>query len=872
MPPKQVKKVDKDGKAPPKPASPAKDGSKKTATEPAKSPSPAKPATSPTGDKRKRGDGEDDDDEEEDSRSPPRSRRPKKPKLSPKTGRKVKMEAYLRDRIKDLRFNVEPVEGHEPDDEDEDEPDEDWASMARLRQRCDDRLDEIEEAIRTLGNEKLIKYTKCKPPIPLLDIPEHKSEATRHEKRQKNKEIKDNEEIDPIAEKNHVKKSKKFPVGIKYASAKLLGDIVKILEREFGEELARRRVQHPHDVSLAKHPSKRVRKAKAAAEVRGESPKLTRSLEKQWTNHGLNLRELIDLYNHHGSLAPAPARDDVVKKCQQYGLSSSGDLWNLERAILMYELSGKQRMYGLPQEAIKDIISALGDIEAPVDTEADNDDDGGDDSDDATGPFDDLKADGKGKDKSNDGKSGSKDATASPKDGKKSGKEAGTSPTKDGSKDGKKDDKKAGKKDGKKDGKQDGKKDDKELRKKKTRSNKTIDLFAEDNRLKVQKEITITDGGQAQRFTQVNVSGTADRCMWNAVQLNWIGRERAPGRRVADQYPVNDRVRDLWNAVMHPSEGTTNPARQSRLRLYTLLQAGSLDPDDTRLEHRIINRRMGDSDMAQVIADALDIEIFMYAPLHSSDGITWERTVRGQPQNDSARQIHIANYTHAEHWTALTPIGPGPITLPALGEMHRHPIPGSDVPIPALTRLQPGDEDNTDLRDEDLHDSPEDGHVADTTETAEEEEEKDDDDDDAEDEDMDEEEDADRDGGVFPPPAAGAASSAAARRLSPSASHSSRGSSAPAATGRGSHSTSASQKRARRRARSRSKSKSRSTSQPRGVQKNVQTIQPLSKKALKNKKKALLKTFQNFYVAMPSPQNMAGAIRSPYLHSVVASV
>lgn len=115
------------------------------------------------------------------------------------------MEAYLRDRIKDLRFNVEPVEGHEPDDEDEDEPDEDWASMARLRQRCDDRLDEIEEAIRTLGNEKLIKYTKCKPPIPLLDIPEHKSEATRHEKRQKNKEIKDNEEIDPIAEKNHVK-------------------------------------------------------------------------------------------------------------------------------------------------------------------------------------------------------------------------------------------------------------------------------------------------------------------------------------------------------------------------------------------------------------------------------------------------------------------------------------------------------------------------------------------------------------------------------------------------------------------------------------------------------------------------------------------
>lgn len=205
MPPKQVKKANKDGKAPPKPASPAKEGSKKTATEPAKSPSPAKPTTPATGDKRKRADGEDDDDEEEDSRSPPRTRRPKKPKLSPKTGRRVKMEAYLRDRIKDLGFRVEPVKGHEPDDEDEDEPDEDWATMSRMRQRCDDRLDEIEEAIRTLGSENLIKYTKLKPSIPLLDIPQHKSEETRYEERQKNKDIKDNEEIDPIAVKNHVK-------------------------------------------------------------------------------------------------------------------------------------------------------------------------------------------------------------------------------------------------------------------------------------------------------------------------------------------------------------------------------------------------------------------------------------------------------------------------------------------------------------------------------------------------------------------------------------------------------------------------------------------------------------------------------------------
>ncbi|KAG9817515.1 hypothetical protein KCU77_g17698, partial [Aureobasidium melanogenum] len=171
----------------------------------------------------------------------------------------------------------------------------------------------------------------------------------------------------------------------------------------------------------------------------------------------------------------------------------------------------------------------------------------------------------------------------------------------------------------------------------------------------------------------------------------------------------------------------------------------------------------------------------------------------------------------------------------------------------------PGDEDNTDLRDEDLHDDPEDGHVADTTETAEEEEE----DDEEEDGEINEEEDADGDGGPPPLPAAGAAaaaaSSAAARRLPPSVSYPARGSSAPAYTGRGSRSPSASQKRARRRTRSKSKTKSRSTSQPRGVQKNVQTNQPLSKNARKKITKALRKTYQNFFVAMPSPQNVGGA-------------
>jgi hypothetical protein len=91
----------------------------------------------------------------------------------------VRVEEYLKIRVKDLGFNVDPVKGHD-DEEDEDDPDEHWTSIQRMRQRCDDRLDEIEEAIRTIGR----RLTSG------LDIPEHKSDETRHEKRQKDKEIK----------------------------------------------------------------------------------------------------------------------------------------------------------------------------------------------------------------------------------------------------------------------------------------------------------------------------------------------------------------------------------------------------------------------------------------------------------------------------------------------------------------------------------------------------------------------------------------------------------------------------------------------------------------------------------------------------------
>jgi hypothetical protein len=157
---------------------------------------PTKPATPPkaaAGEKRKRTDGAD----EEDS-SPSGT---KKPKLSPKSAERVRVEEYLKIRVKDLGFNVDPVKGHD-DEEDEDEPDEYWTSIQRMRQRCDDRLDEIEEAIRTIGR----RFYKD------LVIPEHKSDETRHEKRQKDKDIKDDQEIDPIAESKTMKVRVRFVV------------------------------------------------------------------------------------------------------------------------------------------------------------------------------------------------------------------------------------------------------------------------------------------------------------------------------------------------------------------------------------------------------------------------------------------------------------------------------------------------------------------------------------------------------------------------------------------------------------------------------------------------------------------------------------
>ena len=295
----------------------------------------------------------------------------------------------------------------------------------------------------------------------------------------------------------------------------------------------------------------------------------------------------------------------------------------------------------------------------------------------------------------------------------------------------------------------------------------------------------------------------------------------------------------------------------------------------------VLTLNTGDLDMLQLVADALDIEIFAYSPTHSEDGTTWHRYVRGEPQTDPARQIHIASYLSVVHWTALRPIGDGSINLTALGQANRDPLSGTGegITVSPLTRLQPGVEGNDDLRPEDEHDDVEDGHVADMTEQEE------DEDEDLDDENPgDEDEDKDKDGtdgdagdggGPPPPPAAGATiattTTAAKRQSSTRRSSPSDRSVIIISSDDPSQSPPRSQRRARRRARSRSKSQSRNASQPRGVQKNIQTSQPLNKRAQKKNTKALRKIFEKYLVAMPSPYSMGGAIRSPYPSSAVFS-
>ncbi|THY39709.1 hypothetical protein D6C98_09904 [Aureobasidium pullulans] len=448
-----------------------------------------------------------------------------------------------------------------------------------LRGRLDDTLDAIEEALRAVGSG----YYKD------ILLSEHKSTETRRQKRAKDKTIPFDQHVEPLTTKK--RRSKNFPDGFVVVTNAELQEMKRVLASLLVDNLAKKRIQHP----------------------RSETG--TKTLAKQWKKHGLTLRELLDLYNHTGPAVEEPTRSALEKKCKEYGLNTVGaTLWDLDKAVTLYELAAKKRLYDLPQGEMEDIVSALWSVQA----EAAN-----------------------------------------------------------------------------------GKRLDEDQRRNR------------DNEIMNQEVVTISSGGQTQQFTQVNVSGVGFRCMWHAIQEIWLGQEQGHGTTFQERYPVNSRVIDLWEEVMHQPDGTTNPARLSRRALYRAMQWDSINARDGSLEDRLYNMQMGDIDMVQLVADALDVEIFTYTPQYESDGTTsWIRLARGQPQTDPQRQIHIANYMHSIHWTALRPVGT--FAMPDLDPMATTPNFTLDPPGP-VPRLPIGHIDNFDLRPEARHDDPEDGHVADCT-------------------------------------------------------------------------------------------------------------------------------------------------------------
>ncbi|THZ90806.1 hypothetical protein D6C82_10261 [Aureobasidium pullulans] len=448
-----------------------------------------------------------------------------------------------------------------------------------LRGRLDDNLDAIEEALRAVGSG----YYKD------ILLSEHKSTETRRQKRAKDKTIPFDQHVEPLTTKK--RKSKNFPDGFVVVTNPELQEMKRVLASLLVDNLAKKRIQHP----------------------RCETG--TKTLAKQWKKHGLTLRELLDLYNHTGPAVEEPTRSALEKKCKEYGLNTVGaTLWDLDKAVTLYELAAKKRLYDLPQGEMEDIVSALWSVQA----EAAN-----------------------------------------------------------------------------------GKRLDEDQRRNR------------DNEIMNQEVVTVSSGGQTQQFTRVNVSGVGFRCMWHAIQEIWLGQEQGHGTTFEERYPVHSRVIDLWEEVMHQPDGTTNPARLSRRALYRAMQWDSINARDGSLEDRLYNMQMGDIDMVQLVADALDVEIFTYTPQYESDGTTsWIRLARGQPQTDPQRQIHIANYMHSIHWTALRPVGT--FAMPDLDPMATTPNFTLDPPGP-VPRLPIGHIENFDLRPEARHDDPEDGHVADCT-------------------------------------------------------------------------------------------------------------------------------------------------------------
>lgn len=330
-----------------------------------------------------------------------------------------------------------------------------------LRGRLDDTLDAIEEALRAVGSG----YYKD------ILLSEHKSTETRRQKRAKDKTIPFDQHVEPLTTKK--RRSKNFPDGFVVVTNAELQEMKRVLASLLVDNLAKKRIQHP----------------------RSETG--TKTLAKQWKKHGLTLRELLDLYNHTGPAVEEPTRSALEKKCKEYGLNTVGaTLWDLDKAVTLYELAAKKRLYDLPQGEMEDIVSALWSVQA----EAAN-----------------------------------------------------------------------------------GKRLDEDQRRNR------------DNEIMNQEVVTVSSGGQTQQFTQVNVSGVGFRCMWHAIQEIWLGQEQGHGTTFEERYPVNLRVLDLWEEVMHQPDGTTNPARLSRRALYRAMQWDSINARDGSLEDRLYNMQMGKS-------------------------------------------------------------------------------------------------------------------------------------------------------------------------------------------------------------------------------------------------------------------------------------
>ncbi|THZ16452.1 hypothetical protein D6C89_09243, partial [Aureobasidium pullulans] len=647
-----------------------------------------------------------------------------------------RLNAHLTRRAGDLGIPIDPTEGADDeahpsyDSDDSDVPMvEPVDPITNLRERCDNLVDDIEEALRTVDN--IAGHTMYSEII----IPKKPSRKTRNQRRRRHgKTYKLDTEVGPICilreSKEKGKKKKKVTAPM---TALALRNLAKTLSQQLVEELKKRGVQNPHDIARFKYLSKRAQEADAAEgrkpakqmlekvvdevtkggfkypgkqkqfrfltkkvkeeeleEIRRVKAR-ERALDQQWNNHGLSLRQLLNLLKSQGSRCVNPTRKELEEKCRKYGLSTQGELWDLDRSILMYEIARGRRLPGLPGEAraaLDSIISLLGEVEVPesetVETAAGTGD-GEKDDDDAGGPFENLALRAKDKGK---------------------GKETGTGTGTDG---------KGAKKGGT--GKGAKGKPAAPRNTRATRGNNARRVFnAEELEMAEQRRLTMTTGGQTQTFGQTNVSGAGNRCFWHAVQRLWLGRERdVTSGPLSEQYPVHARVEELWDAVMRPPENVTNPARQTRLALYQTLQNDSRQNTHGSLETRIRNLEMGDEDMAQLVADALDVEIFMYRPIWSDAGrvTDWYRIVRGQPQTED-RQLHLANYSEALHWTALTVVGN--FVLPPLGPENRQPSFTQPPNTPPINRLRAGDTGNQDLRPASRRESPENGHVADLSE------------------------------------------------------------------------------------------------------------------------------------------------------------